>query len=550
MRLSLSVPLIFGALLASATSQTPSRTVKRDDSSKFVTTSNGQFHYNGQDFRFVGTNAYWLPTLNDEDIANTLGNMSAAGIKVVRVWAFNDVEAPTDEGIYFQTLSNGIGTINDGPNGLQRLDKVIELAEKANMWVIPSLTNNWFPTVDNTPSRRWATDTPRNYLSNDYGGMDAYVKAFIGANGNHDEFYTNEKILNAFTNYTTQIVSRYVNSPAVFAWELANDPRCYSTLTASSSCTPQTITQWHSTVAQHIKSVDPNHLVSSGNQGFFCVDCPKLFPPTTPPPQTSPAPGEKRRSVQPLSKSRLFLERQEARKRTREARKRSGSAEPIAMKIRGRWGAVAAKRQSSSTASAFDGSQGVDSQDILNIPEIAFGTAQLFPDQDQYAVDGSITADDYDALVQEGISWIQLQAQSAKTYNKPVFLTAFGLVSQSNAPYFVPFNNTVPVSSGRTFITDQQRDEAYVQWLNAGYTSGLSGMVQYQWGQSNLNAKAGASPSSAKFRRQGTSNPNYNYSPQSPNDGYLDQGAQWASDVGGSMGWPSLMDQLASLLHF
>jgi mannan endo-1,4-beta-mannosidase len=40
--------------------------------------------------RFVGTNAYWLSTLNtDVDIDNTLGNMASAGIKVVRVWAFN-----------------------------------------------------------------------------------------------------------------------------------------------------------------------------------------------------------------------------------------------------------------------------------------------------------------------------------------------------------------------------------------------------------------------------------------------------------------------------
>ncbi|TFK54791.1 glycoside hydrolase [Heliocybe sulcata] len=476
-------------------------------------------------FRFVGTNAYWLPVLNsDEDIANTLANMSAKGIKVVRVWAFNDVESPTDEGVYFQTLSNGVATINDGPNGLQRLDKVIELAEKQNMWVIPSLTNNWFPTVDNTPSRRWATDTPRNYLSNDYGGMDAYVKAFVGTTSNHDQFYTNEKILNSFMNYTTQIVSRYVNSPAVFAWELANDPRCYSTLTASSSCTPQTITQWHSTVAQHIKSIDPNHLVSSGSQGFFCVDCPKLFPLQAPPPQASPAPGSQRRSVKPLSKSRLFLERQEARKRAKEARSRAGIVEAPALKIRGKWGAATAKRQSSSTASAFDGSQGVDSQDILNIPEIGFGTAQLFPDQNQYAVDGLDTTYSYDALVQEGISWIQLQAQSAQTYGKPVFLTGFGLVSESNAPFFVPFNNTLPVESGRQFITDQQRDEAYVQWLNAGYTSGLAGMVQYQWGQSNLTVEAGTAiappPTSAKFKRQGTSDPNYDSSAQSPNDGY------------------------------
>ena len=39
---------------------------------------------------FVGTNAYWLPVLNtEEDINFTLGNMTKAGITVVRTWAFN-----------------------------------------------------------------------------------------------------------------------------------------------------------------------------------------------------------------------------------------------------------------------------------------------------------------------------------------------------------------------------------------------------------------------------------------------------------------------------
>lgn len=55
------------------------------------------------------------------------------------------------------------------------------------------------------------------------GGMDAYVRAF-GLNM-HDEFYSNERIINAFKNYTTHVVSRYANSSAIFGWELANDPR-------------------------------------------------------------------------------------------------------------------------------------------------------------------------------------------------------------------------------------------------------------------------------------------------------------------------------------
>lgn len=49
------------------------------------------------------------------------------------------------------------------------------------------------------------------------GGMDAYVREFSDRK-NHDDFYVNPTILAKFTNYTTQIVSRYVESPRIFAW--------------------------------------------------------------------------------------------------------------------------------------------------------------------------------------------------------------------------------------------------------------------------------------------------------------------------------------------
>lgn len=46
-------------------------------------------------FRFVGTNAYWLPALNsDDDIDTVLAGMAAEGITVVRLWAFNGADPP------------------------------------------------------------------------------------------------------------------------------------------------------------------------------------------------------------------------------------------------------------------------------------------------------------------------------------------------------------------------------------------------------------------------------------------------------------------------
>jgi mannan endo-1,4-beta-mannosidase len=134
------------------------------------------------------------------------------------------------------------------------------------------------------------------------------------------------------------------------------------------------------------------------------------------------------------------------------------------------------KRQSDQgVGPAFDGSQGVDSEDILNIPQIGFGTFQLFPDQNSYGFDDP-TLPAFNNTVNQGLDWIRRHADIGRLFGKPVTLNGFGLVTQANAPSFVPFNQTQapfgpdpPPSSPaqQPFgITDQQRDDAYAQWLH------------------------------------------------------------------------------------
>lgn len=48
-------------------------------------------------------------------------------MKVLRTWAFNDNTECQE--IHFQCWSGGEPTINEGENGLQRLDAVVQAAE-------------------------------------------------------------------------------------------------------------------------------------------------------------------------------------------------------------------------------------------------------------------------------------------------------------------------------------------------------------------------------------------------------------------------------------
>lgn len=47
----------------------------------------------------------------------------------------------------------------------------------------------------------------------------------------------------------------------MFAWELANEPRC-------SGCDTSVVTQWATDTAAYVKSLDAAHMVTLGDEGF------------------------------------------------------------------------------------------------------------------------------------------------------------------------------------------------------------------------------------------------------------------------------------------
>jgi mannan endo-1,4-beta-mannosidase len=136
----------------------------------------------------------------------------------------------------------------------------------------------------------------------DYGGMDIYVKQIAGSSGTsrplsrsltthslnthtatHEAFYTNPSIISAYEKYISVWVNRYKNDPTIFAWELANEPRCTGSTGGSPSaaaCDPtgSTINAWASKISAFIKSLDSNHLVTLGDEGWFQEANPPTFP--------------------------------------------------------------------------------------------------------------------------------------------------------------------------------------------------------------------------------------------------------------------------------
>lgn len=86
-----------------------------------------------------------------------------------------------------------------------------------------------------------------------------------------DSFYSHPTIKRYYKDYVKAILTRrnsysgirYSDEPAIFAWELMNEPRC-----VSNSSGPY-LQAWIAEMAAYVKSLDTNHLVTVGTEGFY-----------------------------------------------------------------------------------------------------------------------------------------------------------------------------------------------------------------------------------------------------------------------------------------
>ncbi|KAL9008391.1 MAG: hypothetical protein Q9173_006482 [Seirophora scorigena] len=206
-----------------------------------ITSVNGRlFRIDGKTQYFAGTNTWWLGHLpSNADVDTAIAQIAATGYKVTRVWGFGTTNDPsTSTEVYYQVLNSTGQYFNYNPtNGIARLDYAIAAAEKYNIKLILPLLNNF----------------------DALGGINTYTNVY---GGTHNGFYTNAAAQAAYKNYIKFIVNRYKSSTAVFSWELCNEPRC-------SGCSTSIITKWATDTSAYIKSLDPQHLVSLGDEGWL-----------------------------------------------------------------------------------------------------------------------------------------------------------------------------------------------------------------------------------------------------------------------------------------
>src|SRR5262249_43391659 len=86
-----------------------------------------------------------------------------------------------------------------------------------------------------------------------------------------EDFYRRAEARDAFKNWIAHVLNRtnartgrpYRQSPAILAWELANEPRC------AIWGGRELLLDWIGDIARFVKQQDANHLLAVGDEGFF-----------------------------------------------------------------------------------------------------------------------------------------------------------------------------------------------------------------------------------------------------------------------------------------
>ena len=263
---ALAVLLIL-ALSSMLTAQTESVKDEVDAHGHHFANRNGRLIFHrGKPFRMAGSNNYYPMYVSQFMVDNLLTTAASQNFNTFRLWGFldignqdgtNSVDGPHN-GVYFHYWNGASPAFNDGATGLEHLDYVLYKAAQLNLKVIIPFVNNY----------------------DQFGGMDQYVR-WVGGQY-HDQFYTDPTIRQWYKEWIDHLLNhtniytgtKYKDDATIAIWELANEERCagYGVYPQSSSCTTKIITDWADDISTYIKSIDHKHLVSPGDEGFYCTD--------------------------------------------------------------------------------------------------------------------------------------------------------------------------------------------------------------------------------------------------------------------------------------
>jgi len=228
----------------------------------FVSVSGGRFVQNGKSFHVAGVNNHYLTYGSAAEVTRVLDDAVAMHANVVRtfiqpvigsldgrtvptIWNWKSKADASNLGVngaymlYWDTARGAMG-INDGADGLQRLDFLLAEARKRDLKLIIAFLDFWA-----------------------YTGGAQQIRAWYGSGDMNTFFFADPRTKQNYKDWIGHILGRvnaitgvrYKDDPTIFSWQLMNEPDIRPSSLRDS---------WLAEMAAHVKSIDPHHLVSSG----------------------------------------------------------------------------------------------------------------------------------------------------------------------------------------------------------------------------------------------------------------------------------------------
>ncbi|RHL12915.1 MULTISPECIES: beta-galactosidase [Bacteroides] len=226
----------------------------------------GQFIRDGKPYYYVGTNFWYGAILgsegeggNRERLHKELDFLKNIGINNLRVLVGSDGENGVKTRVE-PSLQVAPGVYND--TILAGLDYFMNELRKRDMTAVLYLNNSWEWSGGYSMYLQWSGHGKAVVPAVDgWPAFMEYVKLF----------QQSDSAKSLFANYVKDIVTRtnrynkikYVDDPTLMSWQIGNEPRAFS------DDNKEPFAQWMADVASLIKSLDPNHMVSSGSEGLW-----------------------------------------------------------------------------------------------------------------------------------------------------------------------------------------------------------------------------------------------------------------------------------------
>lgn len=222
----------------------------------------------GSSYYYIGANFWYGAILGSETafgdrqrLGAELDSLKALGIDNLRVLVGGDGPSGIPSQIE-PSLQTEAGQYDEGV--FRGLDWLLSEMGKRRMSAVLYLNNAWEWSGGYARYLEWSGAGEAVLPSQ--AGWEAYMEYA-------SQFVTDERAKALFADHVRTVVGRvnsvtglpYRDDPAIFSWQIANEPRCFS----GDEAVKEAFAEWITGTAALIKSLDPNHMVSVGSEGSW-----------------------------------------------------------------------------------------------------------------------------------------------------------------------------------------------------------------------------------------------------------------------------------------